>query len=827
MSTITKDPNILTDAKLFTEAKRCEFCQEKACKKGCPADCSPADFIMAVKGGLPVDFKRAANIILQHNPLGGVCGAVCPNRHCMAACVHKSFDYAINIPAIQATIIAKAKLLNYLPKFTLTKPNGKKVAVIGAGPAGLGAAAVLAQEGYKVTVFEKDSEAGGMCHLIPDTRLAKEVLRSDIDFIRGLGAIEFVFNHTASDAESYLKQDFDAIIVSTGLDTAIKPNIPGGDHVVLWDKYLRQPNKFAVKNKRIAVIGGGAIATDCAVTAKVRGASEVDVICLENNPDMPLTDHERQELLDYGIGIVSKTAVTAIKAGQDKAYDLLASKINFPRGGVFRAEDIVPNSEKTLRGYDLIIAAIGGRSTFPRVKNSKVFYAGDVLNGPTTVVEAVASGKNAATELHAALTAKSAPKIAKNIKSSVKLAGTVDLPVPLNTDFFGRPIISPFLLSAAPPSDGYDSMRKAYLAGWAGGVMKTAFDDVHIHIPAAYMFVYNLDTYANCDNVSEHPLDRVCEEIAKLVKEFPDRLTLGSTGGPVTGDDAADKKGWQSNTRKLERAGAMGIEYSLSCPQGGDGTEGDIVSQNAKLTAKIIDWVMEISDPEIPKLFKLTAAVTSIYPIVAAIKQVFAKYPNKKAGITLANSFPTIGFRPGTKKNWEEAVITGMSGDGVKNISYLTLANVAPLGVVVSGNGGPMDYKAAADFLALGVKNVQFCTVVMRDGVNVIEHLHSGLSYLMQDRGIKSMQELIGRALPNPVTGFMDLSPDRQVSAVNRELCEHCGNCGRCPYLAIEMDEETIPRIDPMKCVGCSICVKKCFSRALYLRDRKPEEKYW
>ena len=127
------------------------------------------------------------------------------------------------------------------------------------------------------------------------------------------------------------------------------------------------------------------------------------------------------------------------------------------------------------------------------------------------------------------------------------------------------------------------------------------------------------------------------------MKEFPDRLTLASTGGPVTGRDEADKAVWQSNTRKLESAGAMGVEYSLSCPQGGDGTEGDIVSQNAELTAKIIDWVMEASAEDNPKLFKLTAAVTAIQPIIKRDSGgLRASIPNKKAGVTLANSFPSL-----------------------------------------------------------------------------------------------------------------------------------------------------------------------------------------
>jgi dihydroorotate dehydrogenase len=154
----------------------------------------------------------------------------------------------------------------------------------------------------------------------------------------------------------------------------------------------------------------------------------------------------------------------------------------------------------------------------------------------------------------------------------------------------------------------------------------------------------------------------------------------------------------------------MGIEYSLSCPQGGDGTHGDIVAQDAALTAKIIDWVMQISNPDIPKLFKLTGAVTAIYPIISAVKEVFDRYPNKKAGVTLANTFPTMGFRANEGK-WDEGIIVGMSGEGVLPISYLSLARAGGMGVFISGNGGAMNHPDAANFLALGAGNVQFCTL--------------------------------------------------------------------------------------------------------------------
>ena len=247
---------------------------------------------------------------------------------------------------------------------------------------------------------------------------------------------------------------------------------------------------------------------------------------------------------------------------------------------------------------------------------------------------------------------------------------------------------------------------------------------------------------------------------------------------------------------------------------------------------------MESSDPEIPKLFKLTAAVTAIYPIISAIKEVFAKYSNKKAGVTLANTFPSLAFRnrrnpsviarnEATKQshdNWDEAVVVGLSGEGVIPISNLTLANVSSMGVTVSGNGGPMDYKAAADFLALGAKTVQFCTIVMKYGYEIINDLHSGLSYLLQEKGYKSVDELIGAALPNPITGFMELTSKKKISAVNEDLCEHCGNCTRCPYLAINLNGMLIPETDASKCIGCSICIQKCFANALYMRQRSEQE---
>ncbi len=819
------NPLFLSDAQLAAEMNRCEFCEDKPCKKACPADCSPADFIMAARQGRPEDFRRAASSILTANPLGGVCGGVCPDSHCQAACSHKNFDWYIEIPAVQGAIVARAKAWGVMPEIQTSPSNGKTVGVIGAGPAGLAAAWTLAQLGYTVELHEETDRLGGACALIPAHRLDPQVLRSDIDFMLQHPRIR-LHVQSKTTPESLTAGNCQAVIVAQGLWEPIIPQIPGSELLVAGNTYLAQSSRFPAKG-RVAVIGGGAIACDCAVVAKLAGAT-VEMITLETVAELPLTPKELKLLLDHGVELTGRTRVDSLAKMPDGSITLQTTRIALESGATFHPTKVseVPGTAMGRQGFEMVVVAIGNRSRRMTTTGPAVFLAGDASHGPSTVIEAVASGKNAAMAMDAFLAQQPVPQFEKPRKSHVVIKGYNPTPVSLATDFFGTPIPSPFILSAAPPSDGLEPMRKALKAGWAGGIMKTAFDNVPIHIPSEYMTCFTPETWGNCDNVSGHSLQRVCSEIPILRQEFPDRLIGGSTGGPVTGNDEFDKAGWQSNSRKLELAGAQVVEFSLSCPQGGDGTEGAIVSQNAALTAKIIDWVLETSDPNIPKLFKLTAAVTSVAVIIKAVKEVFDRYPGKKAGITLANTFPVLGFRPRTsgKGNWDEGIVYGMSGAGVAPISNLTLASVAHLGVVVSGNGGPMDYYAAANFLALGARSVQFCTVAEKFGVGIIDELTSGLSHLMKSKGISSVDQLIGYAFPHAITDFMELSPTKRISAVHAELCTHCGNCTRCPYLAITLDKDFLPQTDASKCVGCSLCAQKCFAGALYMRDRTADE---
>jgi dihydropyrimidine dehydrogenase (NAD+) subunit PreT len=815
--------NVLSDARFQAELDRCVYCEEKPCLEACPSHCSPADFIMAARVGAKSDYRRSAAMITGAIPLGWVCGVVCPDYFCMKACSRRLFDRPIEIPAVQATILKKANEAGSA-KFKCAELNGKSVGIIGAGPGGLGAASVLAQRGHQVTIYEQGRRAGGAVNFIPDFRLDKKILRADVAFVRSLGDITFKQEDVTHPSELLKKHD--AVVVSAGVSEAIKLNIPGEELALSWQAFLETQEQLKLKGKKVAVLGGGAVAVDCATTARRLGAASVELVYRRRQQDMPLTEYEREMMAENGVEITSCSKPLAVVHLGKRVIGLRLARMMLPAGKVSRAENFVvcKRESPVLREFDLVISAIGSRPKLPVTKSKGIFYAGDMVLGAATVVEAVASGKNAALEADAFIQGKARPKLKNRAKSRVILAGVPLRPVPLDAEFFGRRILSPFLLSAAPHTDGYGQMRKAYERGWSGGVMKTSFDNVPIHIPAGYMFALTRSTYGNCDNVSGHPLDRVRREVEKLVQEFPDRLTLASTGGPVTGRDESDKAVWQSNTRKLQDAGAMGVEYSLSCPQGGDGTHGDMVSQNAELTAKVIDWVMEASDDENPKLFKLTAAVTAIVPIIQAIQAVFSRYPNKQAGVTLANSFPSLAFRPVAGRRWEEGVVIGMAGEGVLPISNLTLAKVSRTGIHVSGNGGAMTYKDAANFLALGAQTVQFCTAVMKYGLGYVEELHSGLSYLMEERGFHSVKELIGSALPDPITDFIALSPTKQLPQVVAALCQHCGNCAHCPYQAIELNSRGVPMFDPGRCVGCSICAQECFAGAISMRDRTPRE---
>ncbi|GIQ87551.1 hypothetical protein KIPB_009607, partial [Kipferlia bialata] len=588
----------LKPSQLHCETERCLKCRAKGCQTSCPANVDPSTFLYAVKDGRPLDFQRAAAMIYAKNPLGAVCGAVCGGAYCMKGCARRLLDAPINIPASQASIIETAAGLNMTPKFERKALTGKKVAVIGASPSGLTAAAFLANAGHEVEVYDAAPVAGGALTKVDAKALPAKLIKLDMDFIESLG-----------------------------------------------------------------------------VTLKL-------------------------------------------------------------------GENISCSPEDVLGHSDIVVVATGSVAV---VSHPSVFYTIDTRFGAASTVVAVAYGKMAASAVMSFLeTGKREADVAappKKPVSTLEMEYNME-PVSLECEFFGKKLDTPFILSASPLTDGLQLVRDAFDMGWTGVVMKTAFHEIPIHIPSGYMSRFGDNCHGNCDNVSGRDLDEVCSDIKTLMAEYPDKLVIGSTGGPLTGDEEFDRAGWQANTRTIEKSGAHAVEYSLSCPQGGDGSEGAIAGQSAKVSARIVEYILSTPDSNhIPKLFKMTGAVTSIEVIVKAVLAVIARHPDHPAGITLANSFPSADFKPTVREGhlYDDVVVVGSSGSGVRPISNLTLASVSHLTtednetpLIISGNGGIDGYRASADFLALGVKTVQLCALPEERGLRVIHDLRSGLSHHLQ-----------------------------------------------------------------------------------------------
>ncbi|MCJ7569890.1 MAG: NAD(P)-binding protein, partial [Anaerolineales bacterium] len=236
--------HMMTAHQFQAELLRCEYCEEQPCTAACPCDCSPFDFIMAARGGNPSDIRRSAGEVIRKNPLGGVCGMVCPDTLCMAACSHKLFDGAINIPALQATIVEMAKNLGGVPKFSNSEANGMKVAVVGGGPAGLAATASLAQMGYAVDIFDARDQLGGMMALIPDHRLDKKVMETDIDFVLSLGEISTKLGSKVEEPKHLLTQGYNAVCIAAGLWEPIRLGIENEDIAITMVDLLARPDAY-------------------------------------------------------------------------------------------------------------------------------------------------------------------------------------------------------------------------------------------------------------------------------------------------------------------------------------------------------------------------------------------------------------------------------------------------------------------------------------------------------------------------------------------------------------------------------------------------------
>ncbi len=378
-----------TKVLMQTEADRCLNCPNKPCASACPIGCDPQFFIQKVKEH---DLKAAAKAIREKNPLGEICGLVCPKKLCMQACVRSKIDYPINIAKIQATVLADETT----DDFSVCIPQKEKMAVVGAGPAGIGAAVSFAKNGFYCTLFEKQDKIGGMVNLIPKSRLPEKTTDKEMANILSLPFLQVKTDSKIRNPIQLLQEGYDYVVVSTGEPRVKKLNIPGEKYIISWFDFLLHPEQ-KIKIKKAAVIGGGNVALDCAeVLRKDMGVPSVELFIRRPFYGLRIAEERVVGLLREKININPLMLPVKVEKNGDK-LSLYVARTVMEKDCPVQTQDILRYDD-----FDLIIQATGSKAD--KVKHHKnVFYAGDAKTSSSSVVEALADGIKTAQEIMAPL----------------------------------------------------------------------------------------------------------------------------------------------------------------------------------------------------------------------------------------------------------------------------------------------------------------------------------------------------------------------------------------------------------------------------------------
>ena len=298
---------------VMEEASRCLLCHDAPCSKACPAGTDPAKFIRSVRFK---NFKGAAETVRINNVLGAICARVCPTeRYCQLGCSRSGIDKPIDIGRIQRFVTdfedsLKMDILEVKPS------NGKSVAIVGSGPAGLSLAGLLAQDGYKVTVYEKDNKAGGYLRYgIPEYRLPSEVVDKEVKRIQKLG-VEFVLGHKVEDLKE-LQKKYDAVVLAVGHSKGkMLPMFEGHRFVKTAVDFLHtcKQKKGNVKlPEHVLVIGGGDVAMDTVTTLKLLGVKQVTDVVYETFAEFKASKKELEGAQAEGVSIIDGYVPVSLK----------------------------------------------------------------------------------------------------------------------------------------------------------------------------------------------------------------------------------------------------------------------------------------------------------------------------------------------------------------------------------------------------------------------------------------------------------------------------------------------------------------------------------
>ncbi|MBT3218441.1 MAG: FAD-dependent oxidoreductase [Proteobacteria bacterium] len=414
----------LTMQQAIAEAQRCLLCHDAPCSSGCPGGTDPGKFIRQIRF---YNFKGAARTVLGNNPLGFTCGFVCPTDDtCGGACLRAGLDQPINIDGLQR-FAADYGRRHGVKALGRGEPLGKKVAVVGAGPAGLAAASVLAEYGYEVTLFEARDETGGMLrYCVPRSRLPLGALDADLADIIDQG-IEIRTDTKVDGAAKLIEEGFAAVFVAPGLWKAHSLPIEGMDaagvtNAVDFLSLCHTDGQAAtdlVRGKNVAVIGGGSVAMDVTHSARQLGANRIYAISLEGMNELPAMEDELATAIVEGVFFVAQCEVTKVLTEDGQVVGLEGREVEWKEPGVLLPHNALPieGTSFTLR-VGVVVQAIGQGATatagqivastgrFIEVDDSMstsqagVYAGGDIVRGAGTVVAAVGDGKKAAQAIH-------------------------------------------------------------------------------------------------------------------------------------------------------------------------------------------------------------------------------------------------------------------------------------------------------------------------------------------------------------------------------------------------------------------------------------------
>ena len=419
----------ITAAKV--DANRCLFCYDAPCMKSCPTSIDVPKFIKQVA---TENIKGSAKTIFSSNIMGAGCSKVCPvEKLCEGACVYNLLEEEpIPIAKLQRYSTEIAMKNNWklferknLANSPLGDGGGKKVAIVGAGPAGLSCAHSLSKEGIDVTIYEKESKGGGlMTYGIAAYKVTPQFCEEEVNYILSIGGIEVKYNQELGKNISLtdLQKNYDAVYLGLGVGVARQLNIPGEDLQGVKDAIsfiynLRKNGYDSVPvGDKVAVIGMGMTAIDAATQAKRLGAKEVTMLYRRTEEEMPCTKHELDIAMLDGCEIIWLAAPKEVKGIDGKVTELICTKMQLGEPDASGRRSPVDTGETFSLEVDMVIKA-AGQTPFEelidelKIQNSKgkividstcttnikgVFAGGDAVNGGKEVVDAVQAGKDGA-----------------------------------------------------------------------------------------------------------------------------------------------------------------------------------------------------------------------------------------------------------------------------------------------------------------------------------------------------------------------------------------------------------------------------------------------